>query len=74
LAFVTTENPQQEKRRHPLFGCMKGTLTVAPSVDLTEPTCPDWESYAERKYGPASKLGKLWAQVVEREIRRHDCK
>jgi hypothetical protein len=29
-------------RRHPIFGCMKGTLTILPGVDLTEPADPDW--------------------------------
>ncbi|WP_245440786.1 DUF7662 domain-containing protein [Mesorhizobium sanjuanii] len=28
--------------RHPIFGCMKGTLTLIPDVDLTEPADPDW--------------------------------
>jgi hypothetical protein len=28
--------------RHPLFGWMKGTVTVAPGVDLTEPADPEW--------------------------------
>lgn len=28
--------------RHPIFGCMKGTLTIIPDVDLTEPADPDW--------------------------------
>jgi hypothetical protein len=28
--------------RHPIFGCMKGTLTINPDVDLTEPADPDW--------------------------------
>jgi len=28
--------------RHPIFGCMKGTLTIKPDVDLTEPADPDW--------------------------------
>lgn len=31
-----------ERKRHPIFGCMKGTLTVMPGVDLTEPAEPDW--------------------------------
>ncbi|MBU4528556.1 hypothetical protein [Hoeflea sp.] len=25
-----------------IFGCMKGTLTIPPGVDLTEPADPDW--------------------------------
>jgi hypothetical protein len=42
----TSSAPQSgaTKRRHPIFGCMKGTLTVAPGVDLTEPADPDWGS------------------------------
>lgn len=28
--------------RHPLFGCLKGTLTILPGVDLTEPADPEW--------------------------------
>lgn len=31
-----------EKRFHPLFGAMKGLITVAPGVDLTEPADPEW--------------------------------
>ncbi len=27
---------------HPIFGCMKGTVKIAPGVDLTEPAAPDW--------------------------------
>jgi transcriptional regulator with XRE-family HTH domain len=27
---------------HPVFGCMKGTLTVMPGVDLTEPMEFEW--------------------------------
>jgi hypothetical protein len=48
-------------------GCTEGAVTVGPDVDLTAPTCPHWEAYAEKKYGPDSYLGKLWARVVERE-------
>ncbi|RWM30656.1 hypothetical protein [Mesorhizobium sp.] len=40
------ESAQAEIRgtpsRHPIFGCMKGTLTINPDVDLTEPADPDW--------------------------------
>jgi hypothetical protein len=28
--------------RHPLFGAMKGTVWIAPGVDLTEPADPEW--------------------------------
>jgi hypothetical protein len=27
---------------HPLFGCMKGTVTIPEGADLTEPACPEW--------------------------------
>ena len=27
---------------HPAWGCMKGTLTIMPGVDLTAPADPDW--------------------------------
>lgn len=29
-------------KRHSLFGCLKGTLTIMPGVDLTRPADPDW--------------------------------
>lgn len=38
-------------KRHPLFGCMKGTLTIPPGVDLTEPADPDLADYLDQKYG-----------------------
>lgn len=27
---------------HPLFGCLKGTVTIPEGVDLTEPADPNW--------------------------------
>ena len=37
--------------RHPLIGWMKGTVTIAPGVDLTEPADPKWGEVA---YGDGS--------------------
>lgn len=31
-----------ERQRHPIFGFMKGTISVMPGVDLTAPADPDW--------------------------------
>jgi hypothetical protein len=40
---------------HPLFGCMKGTVTIPEGVDLTEPADPEWGEIA---YG--SDPSKRW--------------
>lgn len=32
--------------KHPLIGWMKGTVTIAPGVDLTEPADPKWGNVA----------------------------
>ncbi len=39
--------------RHPLMGCMTGTVTIPPGVDLTEPMFTDAEmdAFADRKMG-----------------------
>ncbi len=34
--------------RHPLIGWMKGTLTIAEGVDLTQPADPEWGEAAYR--------------------------
>jgi hypothetical protein len=34
--------------RHPLFGCLKGTVRIAPGVDLTEPADPEWADSLDR--------------------------
>ena len=36
------------QERHPLIGWMKGTLTIAEGVDLTQPADPEW---GEAAYG-----------------------
>jgi hypothetical protein len=30
------------RKRHPLFGLMKGLMRIAPGTDLTKPADPDW--------------------------------
>ena len=50
-ALNTGESGQQPSRRHPLFGILKGMITIAPGVDLTEPACPELADWIEEKYG-----------------------
>jgi hypothetical protein len=50
------EGPRAEfkrlTRRHPLFGRLKGVITLAPRVDLTDPPDPELADYLDKKYGP----------------------
>ena len=39
-------NADANASRDPLFGWLKGTVTIAPGVDLTEPADPDWGELA----------------------------
>lgn len=32
---------------HPFFGCMKGTVTIADGLDLTQPAMPEWAEMCE---------------------------
>ena len=34
-------------RRHPVFGCMKNSMTVAKDVDLSQPAMPEWVAIIE---------------------------
>jgi hypothetical protein len=43
--------------RHPLIGWMKGTVTIAEGVDLTEPACPEWADLIDEKM-PIQRAGK----------------
>jgi hypothetical protein len=36
------QDNQGGSSRHPMIGWMKGTFTIAPGVDLTEPAMPEW--------------------------------
>ena len=44
----------KKHKRHPAFGAMKGTFTIAPGVDLTEPAFPEWADLIDEKYGKKS--------------------
>jgi len=46
----TSKNDPQKPGRNPVFGCMKGTVTIPEDVDLTEPADPDWARLIEEKY------------------------
>jgi hypothetical protein len=37
--------------RHPIFGCMKGTVTIEDSVDLAALADPEWADLIDEKYG-----------------------
>ncbi|MGD0864532.1 MAG: hypothetical protein ABSA49_03140 [Rhizomicrobium sp.] len=48
--------PEEKKpRRHPLFGCMKGMVTIEPGYDLTQPAMPEWADMIDEKYGPETR-------------------
>jgi hypothetical protein len=50
-SFEFPEEVSKQPRRHPLFGWMKGTITIMPETDLTEPADPDWADIAWGKQG-----------------------
>lgn len=47
MAPSSLVNEEAKKpRRHPLFGRMKGMITILPGTDLTEPADPNWADIA----------------------------
>jgi hypothetical protein len=38
---ATRHGKETGKSGHPLFGRVKGTVTIPEGVDLTEPACPE---------------------------------
>jgi hypothetical protein len=50
-ALNVIEPDQPPPRPHPLFGCLKGMITIAPGVDLTEPADPELADWIDEKYG-----------------------
>jgi hypothetical protein len=45
-AHAAQDKPSAVSKPHPAYGCMKGTFTIAPGVDLTEPADPRWGEVA----------------------------
>jgi hypothetical protein len=50
---LATEKSDVDRRpavskRHPMFGWLKGTVRVAPGVDLTEPADPEWADMLDK--------------------------
>jgi hypothetical protein len=43
----TTNNMENTNYdRHPIFGCLKGLITIPDDLDLTEPAAPEWGEIA----------------------------
>lgn len=59
LNAVETDRSEEKSGNHPLLGCMKGTITIAPGVDLTEPMYSDaeMEAFLDRKSRLLEGLG-----------------
>lgn len=41
-----TSDDGRESTSHPLIGWLKGTVRIAPGVDLTQPADPEWGAHA----------------------------
>ena len=41
-AKPASEKEIRSSASHPIFGCMKGTVTIEGGYDLTQPADPDW--------------------------------
>lgn len=41
-AAGVNDDGARKTHRHPIFGYMKGTMTIPPDLDLTAPADPEW--------------------------------
>lgn len=46
---------QRKSGPHPMIGALKGTFTIEPGYDLTQPAMPEWADMLDEKYGPEKK-------------------
>jgi hypothetical protein len=44
-----------QPRRHPMFGAMKGLITIEPGYDLAQPAMPEWAEMLDKKYGTETR-------------------
>ncbi|MBS0528378.1 MAG: hypothetical protein JSS22_03165 [Proteobacteria bacterium] len=51
-----TRLPRTKSERHPIFGCMKGTVTVEDGVDVAAMADPEWADLIDEKYGRETPL------------------
>ncbi|MDE0280286.1 MAG: hypothetical protein OXN16_04285 [Gammaproteobacteria bacterium] len=42
--------PEKDSGKHPVFGCLAGTVTVAEDFDLTSPAMSEWADMAQRDH------------------------
>lgn len=52
---LSAASEETKPRRHPLFGRLKGTITIMPGTDLTEPADADWADLAWGRESGAKK-------------------
>jgi hypothetical protein len=54
VARLTAERPHEAAETTgpsaSLYGCMRGTITIPPGVDITEPS-PDWDEWNDDPLG-----------------------
>jgi hypothetical protein len=43
---------EKQPRRSTLFGVLKGTFTIEPGYDLTQPSMPEWADALDETFGP----------------------
>jgi len=52
---IPSEKSLPRRGRHPAIGALKGTFTIEPGYDLTQPAMPEWADLLDEKYGPETR-------------------